>query len=68
MPQLDTSTWFITIMTTLPALYLITQLKLLNMSYHQSPLQKNSNKQTPNNYWQPKWTKICLPYSQPQQF
>nr|AOR40664.1 ATP synthase F0 subunit 8 [Chlorocebus pygerythrus] len=66
MPQLDTSTWFIIITTTLPTLYLITQLKLLNMYYHQPPRQKNFYKQTPNNHWQLKWTKIYLPYSQLQ--
>nr|YP_001427413.1 ATP synthase F0 subunit 8 [Chlorocebus tantalus]ABQ45918.1 ATP synthase F0 subunit 8 [Chlorocebus tantalus] len=66
MPQLDTSTWFTTITTTLLTLYLITQLKLLNMHYYQPPQQKNPHKQTPNNHWQLKWTKICLPYSQPQ--
>nr|YP_008378934.1 ATP synthase subunit 8 [Cercopithecus albogularis]AGM47428.1 ATP synthase subunit 8 [Cercopithecus albogularis] len=67
MPQLDTSTWFITITTMLPTLYLIMQLKLLNTSYYKPPSQKNSNKQTPNNHWQLKWTKIYLLYSRPQQ-
>nr|AJD83449.1 ATP synthase F0 subunit 8 [Cercocebus atys atys] len=41
MPQLNTSTWFITIMTMLPTLYLIMQLKLLNMNYYRPPLTKN---------------------------
>nr|YP_009019983.1 ATP synthase F0 subunit 8 [Macaca assamensis]AHK06870.1 ATP synthase F0 subunit 8 [Macaca assamensis]WDA96265.1 ATP synthase F0 subunit 8 [Macaca assamensis] len=67
MPQLDTSAWFTTIMTTLPTLYLIMQLKLLNMNHYQPPLAKNSNLQPRNTRWQPKWTKICLPLSQPQQ-
>ncbi|YP_004425128.1 ATP synthase F0 subunit 8 (mitochondrion) [Rhinopithecus bieti] len=63
MPQLNTSTWFITIMTMLPALYLIMQLKLLNTNYHFSPLQKEvSNTQVFNNSWQLKWTKIYLPH------
>nr|AHN49846.1 ATP synthase F0 subunit 8 [Erythrocebus patas] len=66
MPQLDTSTWFTTIMTTLFTLYTMMQLKLLNTNYYQTPLQKNSNKQTPNNPWQLKWTKIYLPHSRPQ--
>nr|YP_009024922.1 ATP synthase F0 subunit 8 [Allenopithecus nigroviridis]AHN49929.1 ATP synthase F0 subunit 8 [Allenopithecus nigroviridis] len=68
MPQLDTSTWFITIMTMLPTLYLIMQLKLLNTNYYQRPLQKSPNKQTSNNYWQLKWTKIYLPRLQLRQF
>nr|AHN49950.1 ATP synthase F0 subunit 8 [Mandrillus sphinx] len=67
MPQLDTSTWFITITTMLPTLYLIMQLKLLNMNYYRPPLTKNPNLQIHNNYQQSKWTKIYLPHSQPQQ-
>nr|QNM39238.1 ATP synthase F0 subunit 8 [Macaca hecki]QNM39251.1 ATP synthase F0 subunit 8 [Macaca hecki]QNM39277.1 ATP synthase F0 subunit 8 [Macaca tonkeana] len=68
MPQLDTSTWFTTIMTMLLTLYLIMQLKLLNMNHYQPPLTKNPNLQARNIHWQPKWTKTCLPHSQPQQF
>nr|AJO69333.1 ATP synthase F0 subunit 8 [Macaca fascicularis] len=67
MPQSDTSTWFTTIMTMLPTLYLITQLKLLNTNHYQPPLTKNSNLQPHSIHWQPKWTKTCLPLSQPQQ-
>nr|YP_008378921.1 ATP synthase subunit 8 [Cercocebus chrysogaster]AGM47415.1 ATP synthase subunit 8 [Cercocebus chrysogaster] len=66
MPQLDTSTWFTTITTMLPTLYLIMQLKLLNMNYHRPPFTKNPNPQTHNNYQQSKWTKIYLPHSQLQ--
>nr|AFA46365.1 ATP synthase F0 subunit 8 [Erythrocebus patas] len=66
MPQLDTSTWFTTIMTTLFTLYIMMQLKLLNTNHYQIPLQKNFNKQTLNNPWQLKWTKIYSPHSQPQ--
>nr|YP_659464.1 ATP synthase F0 subunit 8 [Presbytis melalophos]ABD39270.1 ATP synthase F0 subunit 8 [Presbytis melalophos] len=66
MPQLNTSTWLITIITMLPTLYLIMQLKLLSMNYHLSPLQKNPNMRMFNNPWQLKWTKIYLPHSQPQ--
>nr|YP_009159482.1 ATP synthase F0 subunit 8 [Macaca leonina]AKQ19863.1 ATP synthase F0 subunit 8 [Macaca leonina] len=68
MPQLDTSTWFTTIMTMLLTLYLIMQLKLLNMNPRQLPLTKNPDLQTYSIRWQPKWTKTCLPHSQPQQF
>ncbi|YP_009024987.1 ATP synthase F0 subunit 8 (mitochondrion) [Trachypithecus francoisi] len=66
MPQLNTSTWFITIMTMLPALYLIMQLKLLNTNYYLNPSQKIPNMQTFNNPWQLKWTKIYLLHLQPQ--
>nr|QNM39147.1 ATP synthase F0 subunit 8 [Macaca nigra] len=68
MPQLDTSTWFTTIMAMLLTLYLTMQLKLLNMDHYQLPLTKNPNLQTHNTRWQPKWTKTCLPLSQSQQF
>nr|ARQ81312.1 ATP synthase F0 subunit 8 [Macaca maura]QNM39368.1 ATP synthase F0 subunit 8 [Macaca maura]QNM39381.1 ATP synthase F0 subunit 8 [Macaca maura]QNM39394.1 ATP synthase F0 subunit 8 [Macaca maura]QNM39407.1 ATP synthase F0 subunit 8 [Macaca maura] len=68
MPQLDTSTWSTTIMTMLPTLYLIMQLKLLNMNHYQPPLAKNPNLQAHNIRWRPKWTKTYLPHSQPQQF
>nr|YP_007024947.1 ATP synthase F0 subunit 8 [Trachypithecus johnii]ADM94911.1 ATP synthase F0 subunit 8 [Trachypithecus johnii] len=64
MPQLNTSTWFITIITMLPALYLIMQLKLLKTTYYFSPSQKASDMQLFNNPWQLKWTKIYLPPSQ----
>nr|YP_007625631.1 ATP synthase F0 subunit 8 [Simias concolor]ADZ37155.1 ATP synthase F0 subunit 8 [Simias concolor] len=66
MPQLNTSTWLITIMAMLPALYLIMQLKLLNTTYHFSPSQKVLDMQMINNSWQLKWTKIYLPLSQLQ--
>nr|QTJ25234.1 ATP synthase F0 subunit 8 [Presbytis femoralis percura]QTJ25247.1 ATP synthase F0 subunit 8 [Presbytis femoralis percura] len=66
MPQLNTSTWFITIITMLPTLYLIMQLKLLNTNYHLLPSQKISNVRMFNTSWQLKWTKIYLPHSQSQ--
>nr|YP_009185666.1 ATP synthase F0 subunit 8 [Cercocebus atys]ALO63999.1 ATP synthase F0 subunit 8 [Cercocebus atys] len=66
MPQLDTSTWFITITAMLPTLYLIMQLKLLNMNYYRPPLTKKPNPQIHNNHQQSKWTKIYLPHSQLQ--
>nr|ALR68859.1 ATP synthase F0 subunit 8 [Colobus angolensis palliatus] len=67
MPQLNTSTWFTIIMAMLPTLYIIIQLKLLNMTYYLSPPQKLSKTQTRNNPWQLKWTKIYLPHLQLQQ-
>ncbi|YP_659477.1 ATP synthase F0 subunit 8 (mitochondrion) [Rhinopithecus roxellana] len=64
MPQLNTSTWFITIMAMLPTLYLIMQLKLLSTNYHFSPPQKEIySMQAFNSPWQLKWTKIYLPHS-----
>nr|QPZ50109.1 ATP synthase F0 subunit 8 [Trachypithecus phayrei]QPZ50122.1 ATP synthase F0 subunit 8 [Trachypithecus phayrei] len=66
MPQLNTSTWFITILTMLPTLYLIMQLKLLNTNYYLPPTQKIPDMQMFNNPWQLKWTKIYLPHLQPR--
>nr|ARH02668.1 ATP synthase F0 subunit 8 [Presbytis comata comata] len=66
MPQLNTSTWLITIISMLPTLYLIMQLKLLNTNYHLPLSQKNSNMRAFNNPWKLKWTKIYLPHSQLQ--
>nr|ARH02694.1 ATP synthase F0 subunit 8 [Presbytis melalophos] len=66
MPQLNTSTWLITIITMLPTLYLIMQLKLLNTNYHLPLSQKISNMRVFYNPWQLKWTKIYLPHSQLQ--
>nr|YP_007625618.1 ATP synthase F0 subunit 8 [Procolobus verus]ADZ37116.1 ATP synthase F0 subunit 8 [Procolobus verus] len=61
MPQLNTSTWFIIIVTMLPTLYIIIQLKLLDMNYYLPPSQKVSKAQLHNNPWQLKWTKIYSP-------
>nr|YP_659490.1 ATP synthase F0 subunit 8 [Piliocolobus badius]ABD39296.1 ATP synthase F0 subunit 8 [Piliocolobus badius] len=63
MPQLNTSTWFIVIMTMLPTLYIIMQLKLLSTNYYPHPSQNFSKMQTHNNPWQLKWTKIYSPLS-----
>nr|YP_214957.1 ATP synthase F0 subunit 8 [Colobus guereza]AAX19337.1 ATP synthase F0 subunit 8 [Colobus guereza] len=67
MPQLNTSTWFTIIMTMLPTLYIIMQLKLLSTTYYPSPPQKLAKTKPRNNPWQLKWTKIYLPHSQLQQ-
>nr|YP_009704949.1 ATP synthase F0 subunit 8 [Rousettus amplexicaudatus]QFQ33848.1 ATP synthase F0 subunit 8 [Rousettus amplexicaudatus] len=65
MPQLDTSTWFITIVSMLFTLYTIMQLKVSKHVYHQNPeptVMKSTQHTTP---WQTKWTKIYSPLSLP---
>lgn len=65
MPQLDTSTWFITISSIILALFFIFQLKISNHSYPPNPSPKDTKlieKKTP---WEEKWTKIYLPLSLP---
>nr|YP_009754936.1 ATP synthase F0 subunit 8 [Rousettus obliviosus]QIP53192.1 ATP synthase F0 subunit 8 [Rousettus obliviosus]QIP53205.1 ATP synthase F0 subunit 8 [Rousettus obliviosus] len=67
MPQLDTSTWFITIVSMLLTLYIIMQLKISKNMYHQNPeptITKSTQHTTP---WQAKWTKIYSPLSLPLQ-
>nr|AII99254.1 ATP synthase F0 subunit 8 [Indri indri] len=67
MPQLDTSTWFITILSMILTLFLILQLKISNFIYPLNPESKTINKHKYTNPWETKWTKIYLPLSLPQQ-
>nr|APC60681.1 ATP synthase F0 subunit 8 [Trinomys albispinus] len=63
MPQLDTSTWSITILSMMLALFIIFQLKTLAHQYPtnpQSTLLKQTKQKTP---WEKKWTKIYSPLS-----
>nr|YP_009049044.1 ATP synthase F0 subunit 8 [Cricetulus kamensis]AIE11609.1 ATP synthase F0 subunit 8 [Cricetulus kamensis] len=65
MPQLDTSTWFITIMATLTTLFAIMQLKVSTHEFPLNPSNKNMKHTKQNNPWETKWTKIYLPLSSP---
>lgn len=67
MPQLDTSTWFITIISILLTLFILFQLKISKFLYPNIPepkLLKTLKQHTP---WESKWTKIYSPLSLPQQ-
>nr|YP_009750073.1 ATP synthase F0 subunit 8 [Crocidura tanakae]QIJ46432.1 ATP synthase F0 subunit 8 [Crocidura tanakae]UEQ12405.1 ATP synthase F0 subunit 8 [Crocidura tanakae] len=67
MPQLDTSTWFITIISMLLTLFILFQLKISKFMYPNMPepkLLKTLKQKTP---WDSKWTKIYSPLSLPQQ-
>nr|AAU00498.1 ATP synthase F0 subunit 8 [Lontra canadensis] len=65
MPQLDTSTWFITIMSMLVTLFFVFQLKVSKYHFPENPepkLAATSKYATP---WEEKWTKIYFPLSLP---
>nr|YP_004935496.1 ATP synthase F0 subunit 8 [Myodes regulus]AEO90253.1 ATP synthase F0 subunit 8 [Myodes regulus] len=67
MPQLDTSTWFITVLSTTITLFILMQLKISLHNFPQTPLMKSIELMKTNNPWESKWTKIYSPLSLPQQ-
>nr|YP_010148438.1 ATP synthase F0 subunit 8 [Bandicota bengalensis]QQV69277.1 ATP synthase F0 subunit 8 [Bandicota bengalensis] len=66
MPQLDTSTWFITIVSSMITLFILFQLKLSSQTFPTTPSPKTVVTEKTNNPWESKWTKIYLPLSSPQ--
>ncbi|YP_009178350.1 ATP synthase F0 subunit 8 (mitochondrion) [Prionailurus viverrinus] len=67
MPQLDTSTWFITIMSMIMTLFIVFQLKISKYLYPSNPELKSTATLKQLNPWEKKWTKIYSPLSLPQQ-
>nr|YP_009453823.1 ATP synthase F0 subunit 8 [Sundamys annandalei]ASP44884.1 ATP synthase F0 subunit 8 [Sundamys annandalei]ASP44897.1 ATP synthase F0 subunit 8 [Sundamys annandalei] len=67
MPQLDTSTWFITIISSMITLFILFQLKISSQIFHATPSPKIMAMEKTNNPWESKWTKIYLPLSSLQQ-
>nr|YP_009114657.1 ATP synthase F0 subunit 8 [Megaladapis edwardsi]AII98613.1 ATP synthase F0 subunit 8 [Megaladapis edwardsi] len=67
MPQLDTSTWLITILSMILTLLIVLQLKILKFNYPLNPTLKVMNKHLYASPWEMKWTKIYSPLSLPQQ-
>nr|ATP01281.1 ATP synthase F0 subunit 8 [Chaerephon plicatus] len=65
MPQLDTSTWFITILSMIMTLFIIMQLKISKHLYHSTPEPMSVKSLKHSTPWNTKWTKICLPHSLP---
>nr|WLW41857.1 ATP synthase F0 subunit 8 [Manis javanica] len=66
MPQLDTTTWSITIMSTILTLFVLFQLKI---SKHYYPHDAETSTKTHHKTltpWEKKWTKIYSPLSLPQ--
>nr|YP_010710548.1 ATP synthase F0 subunit 8 [Macrotus waterhousii]WCZ70575.1 ATP synthase F0 subunit 8 [Macrotus waterhousii] len=66
MPQLDTSTWFVTILSTILTLFIIIQLKISSHYYYSTPEPKTTKMIESLTPWELKWTKICSPLSLPQ--
>nr|YP_009577686.1 ATP synthase F0 subunit 8 [Elephantulus edwardii]QBG64589.1 ATP synthase F0 subunit 8 [Elephantulus edwardii] len=62
MPQLDTSPWFIIIMSMLITLFILFQTTLTKFNYPYDPSPKTSKTTTTQNSWEMKWTKIYLPH------
>nr|UHJ16812.1 ATP synthase F0 subunit 8 [Rangifer tarandus] len=66
MPQLDTSTWFMMIMSMFLTLFIIFQLKVSKHNFFFNPELTSIEMQKQNTPWETKWTKIYLPLLLPQ--
>nr|QYL70191.1 ATP synthase F0 subunit 8 [Scaptochirus moschatus] len=67
MPQLDTSTWFITILATITTLFILFQLKISKHTFPSNPEPKSMKSLKQHTPWETKWTKIYSPLSLPLQ-
>lgn len=65
MPQLNTSTWSITIISMIITLFIVFQLKISKYYYYTHPEPLTTKSQTQTTPWETKWTKIYLPLSLP---
>nr|AIG22854.1 ATP synthase F0 subunit 8 [Aepyprymnus rufescens] len=66
MPQLDTSTWLLTITLMILSLFCTYQSKMINQTMISIPPQdKETIQSTTQLPWETKWTKIYLPHSSP---
>nr|UFA47490.1 ATP synthase F0 subunit 8 [Babyrousa babyrussa] len=65
MPQLDTSTWLITITSMIMTLFILFQLKISNYLYPMNPESIKLKIHEHSTPWEMKWTKIYLPLSLP---
>nr|APC60991.1 ATP synthase F0 subunit 8 [Isothrix sinnamariensis] len=63
MPQLDTSTWPIVIVSMMLTLFIIFQLKTLMYQFPANPQTTYFNQTKQNMPWEKKWTKTYLPLS-----
>nr|NP_007553.1 ATP synthase F0 subunit 8 [Oryctolagus cuniculus]O79431.1 RecName: Full=ATP synthase protein 8; AltName: Full=A6L; AltName: Full=Chargerin II; AltName: Full=F-ATPase subunit 8 [Oryctolagus cuniculus]AZM31678.1 ATP synthase F0 subunit 8 [Oryctolagus cuniculus]QJW33606.1 ATP synthase F0 subunit 8 [Oryctolagus cuniculus]QNO34263.1 ATP synthase F0 subunit 8 [Oryctolagus cuniculus]QSQ71402.1 ATP synthase F0 subunit 8 [Oryctolagus cuniculus]CAA04851.1 ATPase subunit 8 [Oryctolagus cuniculus] len=66
MPQLDTSTWFTTIVAMILSLFILMQLKFHKYTYPMNPVLKALESTSFPCPWETKWTKIYSPLSLPQ--
>nr|AXS63620.1 ATP synthase F0 subunit 8 [Diplogale hosei] len=67
MPQLDTSTWFITILSMTMTLFIVFQLKISKHLFPWNPEPKSMMALKQSSPWEKKWTKIYSPLSLPLQ-
>nr|YP_005255219.1 ATP synthase F0 subunit 8 [Corynorhinus rafinesquii]AEL16735.1 ATP synthase F0 subunit 8 [Corynorhinus rafinesquii] len=65
MPQLNTSTWLITIMSTILTLFIMFQLKISKYYFYSNPEPTTIKSRKYTTPWETKWTKIYLPHSLP---
>nr|QOQ85393.1 ATP synthase F0 subunit 8 [Phocoena phocoena] len=63
MPQLDTSTWLLTILSMMFTLFALLQLKISKHLYFPSPKPMFTKTQKQRAPWSHTWTKIYLPLS-----
>nr|APC61004.1 ATP synthase F0 subunit 8 [Lonchothrix emiliae] len=63
MPQLDTSTWSIVILSMMLTLFIIFQLKTLTHQFPSNPQPTHSKQAKQPTPWEKKWTKIYSPLS-----
>nr|ABR18529.1 ATP synthase F0 subunit 8 [Lutra lutra] len=61
MPQLDTSTWSITILSMIITLFLVFQLKVSKYYFPEDPKPALVATPKPATPWEKKWTKIYFP-------
>nr|YP_002117934.1 ATP synthase F0 subunit 8 [Ursus thibetanus ussuricus]ABR18503.1 ATP synthase F0 subunit 8 [Ursus thibetanus ussuricus]ABS11096.1 ATP synthase F0 subunit 8 [Ursus thibetanus ussuricus]ANG44687.1 ATP synthase F0 subunit 8 [Ursus thibetanus] len=66
MPQLDTSTWSITILSMVLALFIMFQLKISKYKYPETPEPKSPSPSKKLMPWEEKWTKIYSPLLLPR--
>nr|APC60590.1 ATP synthase F0 subunit 8 [Callistomys pictus] len=64
MPQLNTSTWTMVIMSMMLTLFIMFQLKTLTYQFPSNPQPSQSKQPKQPNSWEKKWTKIYSPPSQ----
>nr|UCU06552.1 ATP synthase F0 subunit 8 [Neomonachus tropicalis] len=65
MPQLDTSTWSIVILSMILTLFIMFQLKISKHHFPMNPKPKQTSPLKSNMPWEEKWTKIYLLLSLP---
>nr|ULC83756.1 ATP synthase F0 subunit 8 [Hippotragus equinus] len=65
MPQLDTSTWLMMILSMFLTLFITFQLKISKHNFYHNPELTSTKMSEQNTPWETKWTKICLPLSLP---